>query len=167
MSRYVPRTYNNRRLLRIIIGTIISTALAILILFVVLFFGLEELWLEWPYPEGDPVLQIPFLMENPPPRDEYREPSTIGFFIGAFFGAMQFLILSKFSEASASSKVSARTVFFVIFQFMLPFVVLLATTLLLPDGPLLVGVGMLTALLLLAVGEYIFRRSKHKKKKQQ
>ena len=55
--RFVPRTYNNRRLLRIILGTAITMALAAVILFVLLFFALEPYWV-------DGSLQIPWLSEE-------------------------------------------------------------------------------------------------------
>ncbi|MCL2409912.1 MAG: hypothetical protein FWC96_09960 [Oscillospiraceae bacterium] len=60
MRRYVPKTYKNRRALRVIIGAIVAAALAALILFIVLFFSLWDYFdgehLHWP-PErtGDPV----------------------------------------------------------------------------------------------------------------
>ena len=38
MPRYVPKTYNNRRVLRIILGTVITIALSTVILFLILFF---------------------------------------------------------------------------------------------------------------------------------
>jgi len=38
MSRYVPNTYNNRRVLRVILGTVITLALSTVILFLILFF---------------------------------------------------------------------------------------------------------------------------------
>jgi len=41
MPRYVPKTYNNRRALRIILGTVIALALLLVILFLVLFFILN------------------------------------------------------------------------------------------------------------------------------
>jgi len=44
MHRYVPKTYNNRRLLRIILATITTVALAVVILFLLLFFILEQYW---------------------------------------------------------------------------------------------------------------------------
>ena len=55
--RYVPKTYNNRRLLRIIFGTVVSVALAAVILFVLLFFALEPFWV-------DGSLRIPWLTEE-------------------------------------------------------------------------------------------------------
>ena len=59
--RYVPKTYNNRRLLRIIIGTLISVALAAVILFVLLFYALQQYW-HWDGEEGR--LDIPWLAED-------------------------------------------------------------------------------------------------------
>ena len=61
MARYVPRTYNNRRLLRIIIGTIVSVVLAITVLFVVLFFSLKPYFIT--YEDGTQRLEIPWLMQ--------------------------------------------------------------------------------------------------------
>ena len=56
--RYVPKTYNNRRLLRIIIGTVVSAALTAVILFLLLFFVLENYYV-------DGRLEIPWLVEEP------------------------------------------------------------------------------------------------------
>ena len=56
-KRYVPRTYNNRRLIRLIIGTVTSVALAAVILFLLLFFGLKQY-------EHDGKLEIPWLVEE-------------------------------------------------------------------------------------------------------
>ena len=60
--RYVPKTYNNRRLLRVIFGTVVSAALAAVILFILLFFALENYWV-------DGRLEIPWLMEEPAQTD--------------------------------------------------------------------------------------------------
>jgi len=57
--RYVPKTYNNRRVLRIILGTIISVALAVVISFLLLFFILDENY--W----DDGRLNIPWLTDEP------------------------------------------------------------------------------------------------------
>lgn len=56
-KRYVPKTYNNRRFLRIILGTIISLAVAAVVLFLLLFFGLRRY-------EVDGRLEIPWLMDE-------------------------------------------------------------------------------------------------------
>ena len=40
-KRYVPKTYNNRRLLRIVLGTLVSVIVAVVVLFLLLFFILE------------------------------------------------------------------------------------------------------------------------------
>jgi len=69
MPRYVPNTYNNRRVLRIILGTITTIALSAVILFLLLFFLLQRY-------ENDGRLEIPWLTEEttpattPPPEDE-------------------------------------------------------------------------------------------------
>jgi len=60
MPRYVPKTYNNRRALRIILGTVVSLLLLLVILFLVLFFILGN------YVE-DGQLNIPWLLEEPVP----------------------------------------------------------------------------------------------------
>ena len=57
MPRYVPKTYNNRRLLRVIFVTIISAAIAALILFLLLFFVLENYYI-------DGRIDIPWLNEE-------------------------------------------------------------------------------------------------------
>ena len=153
MARYVPRTYNNRRLLRIIIGIILSSAIALAFLFVALFFGLQGHLVSTP---DGPVLEIPFLMEDPPPIDEERTPSLFGFFIGAASGCAQFWMLSKFYGQAATRKRSISTVIFVFSQFLLPFILLLSTMMILTDGAMLVGIGMLAALLLCYVGERLY-----------
>jgi len=62
-KRFVPKTYNNRRLLRIIIGTVTSVALAAVIIFLVLFFVLSNFVNEMG------VLEIPWLIDVTPPTD--------------------------------------------------------------------------------------------------
>ena len=56
-KRYVPKTYNNRRALRIIFGTVVSLAVAAVVLFLLLFFGLRR------YEVGG-KLEIPWLMDD-------------------------------------------------------------------------------------------------------
>jgi hypothetical protein len=60
MPRYVPKTYNNRRVLRIIIGTVITIALSAVILFLILFFIFEGYFI-------DGQLEIPLLTEEASP----------------------------------------------------------------------------------------------------
>jgi len=60
--RYVPKTYNNRRLLRVILITVISVALSALILFLLLFFVLESYYI-------DGRLHIPWLLDEFAPPD--------------------------------------------------------------------------------------------------
>jgi len=58
--RYVPKTYNNRRLLRIIFGTVISAALTAVILFLLLFFVFENY-----YDRVEGRIDIPWLADEP------------------------------------------------------------------------------------------------------
>ena len=46
MGRYVPKTYNNRRVLRFILGIIIFLVLAAVVIFLLLFFGLENYFID-------------------------------------------------------------------------------------------------------------------------
>ena len=69
MPRYVPKTYNNRRGLRIIISTIVTLALSLVILFLILFFVFAG------YVGEDGQLDIPWLTEDvapitPTPSDD-------------------------------------------------------------------------------------------------
>ena len=57
-KRYVPKTYNNRRALRVLFGTIVSLAVAAVVLFLLLFFGLRH------YDVGGGKLEIPWLMDD-------------------------------------------------------------------------------------------------------
>jgi len=59
MPRYVPKTYNNRRVLRVIIGLFISIVLLIIIVFLILFFVFSRYVV-------DGRLEIPWL-DDPPP----------------------------------------------------------------------------------------------------
>jgi len=58
MSRYVPKTYNNRRVLRIILGTVTTLALSVVILFLILFFVFQRYVV-------DGQLVIPGLLDEP------------------------------------------------------------------------------------------------------
>lgn len=70
--RYVPKTYNNRRFLRIITGAIITLVLSVIIIFLVLFFYLQAFVV-------DGQLQIPLLSEEtstpPTPPTVTQEPA--------------------------------------------------------------------------------------------
>ena len=63
MARYVPKTYNNRRILRMLIRIVTSVALVAAILFVSLFFWLKDKYVKY-YPDGTIRLEIPFLMDE-------------------------------------------------------------------------------------------------------
>jgi len=62
MGRYVPKTYNNRRLLRIIFRTAVAILLVVLITFVALFFGLRYYFV--PGEGGTGSLDIPWLTQE-------------------------------------------------------------------------------------------------------
>ena len=51
-KRYVPKTYNNRRALRIILWVIVSVAVAAVVIFLLLFFVLKDYWVngQWNLP---------------------------------------------------------------------------------------------------------------------
>ena len=63
MARYVPKTYNNRRVLRIIVRTVVVVSLAVVVLFVVLFFRLKSYIVYSPI-DGTLRLEIPWLSDN-------------------------------------------------------------------------------------------------------
>ena len=60
MRRYVPKTYNNHRALRIIIRAVVAVSLATVVLFISLFFGLTKYKVT--DEDGTTRLEIPFLM---------------------------------------------------------------------------------------------------------
>ena len=68
MARYVPKTYYNRRILRMLIRIVASVALAAVILFISLFFWLKEKYAQLG-PDGTIRLEIPFLMDNAQTED--------------------------------------------------------------------------------------------------
>jgi len=71
MARYVPKTYNNRRGLRIIIGAVTTIALSVVILFLILFFLFQGYVVEG-------RLEIPWLLEEtstaPLPAADEEQP---------------------------------------------------------------------------------------------
>ena len=88
MARYVPKTYNNRRLLRLIVGAVITIALSVVILFLILFFIFNQyavdgrLEIPWliedtvrPSPPTDSS-DIPFDESSESPSDESYDPSS-------------------------------------------------------------------------------------------
>ena len=70
MGRYVPKTYKNRRVLRFILGAIIFIALAAVILFLLLFFVLENYFV-------DGKLDIPWLVDEASSPIELYQPAEI------------------------------------------------------------------------------------------
>ena len=66
-KRYVAKTYNNRRLLRVALGATVSIALAAVVLFILLFFWLQIY--QVPSIDGGIKLEIPWLMDDVPLTD--------------------------------------------------------------------------------------------------
>ena len=66
VKRYVPKTYNNRRVLRILIRTVVAVFVILIIVFVSLFFGLRKYVVY--SADGMIRLEIPFLMDETPPE---------------------------------------------------------------------------------------------------
>jgi len=65
--RYVPKTYNNKRILRIIIRTFVAVLLAVVVAFIALFFSMRNYIIY--NPDGTLKLELPWLTEEqaPPP----------------------------------------------------------------------------------------------------
>jgi len=75
MARYVPKTYNNRRGLRLIIGAVTTIALSVVILFLILFLIFQRYVV-------DGQLEIPWLFDEtataPPPvsdEEHFEDPA--------------------------------------------------------------------------------------------
>ena len=62
MSRYVPKTYYNQRIIRIIVRVVITVSLAVVIIFIALFFSLKNYVVY--NPDGTLRLEIPWLMDE-------------------------------------------------------------------------------------------------------
>ena len=151
MGRYVPKTYNNRRILRIIVRTIISVFFAAIILFILLFFGLRQ------YEEytADGVrLEIPFLMDEPIAEEEGTRSSLLGFILGAITGAVQYRLLSKYG-AVTSGVLNRKTALITTAQFMMPIIVLLLIAFLLQGDLAWAALGMAVSLIILALRRFI------------
>ena len=67
MRRFVPKTYHNRRFLRIIFRIVVFFTLSVLILFIALFFLLKPYFVT--HEDGTQKLEIPWLMDETPPQD--------------------------------------------------------------------------------------------------
>ena len=71
MARYVPKTYNNRRMFRIIFRAVVAVSLAVLVLFIVLFFWLQSYIVYSPI-DGTLRLEIPWLADYQESSDMQR-----------------------------------------------------------------------------------------------
>ena len=63
MRRYVPKTYHNRRFLRIIFRTVVFVFLSFLVLFIVLFFLFKPYFIT--HEDGTQKLELPWLVDEP------------------------------------------------------------------------------------------------------
>lgn len=80
-----------------------------------------------------------------------------GLIIGAASGAIQFLILSKFTRAVTGGTLSVKSALFGVLQFFLPLIVLLGCALLFPKGLMWSGIGMAATLIACALVSFILR----------
>ena len=79
----------------------------------------------------------------------------VGLIIGVASGALQFLMLAKFTKAVTGGGLSKRAVLFGISQFFLPLVVLLACAFLLTDALLWAAAGMAAVLILGSFAKFL------------
>ena len=84
----------------------------------------------------------------------------IGFMIGVISGAMQFIMLSKFTSSVTSASFNKKTVIFAVIQFLLPLVVLVGCAFLIEGGLLWAAVGMSASLMLCAVTRFFLSNRK-------
>jgi len=70
--------------------------------------------------------------------------------MGAVSGVLQFWLLAKFALSVSRNKFGKKTALFVVFQFFLPFVVLICCALLLPEHLMWTGIGMAASLVICA-----------------
>ena len=153
MGRYVPKTYNNRRILRIIVRTIISVVFVSVILFILLFFGLRQY--EVPVEGGGIRLEIPFLMDDPSAAEEGTSSSLLGFILGAITGFIQYRLLSRLPGIVASGVFNRKTALIAIAQLLSPPVVILLIAYLLRGSLLWTVIGIFLSLGVLALRQFI------------
>ena len=84
----------------------------------------------------------------------------LGFFIGAASGAVQFLLLSKFTAAITGGSVDNKAVILAVSQLFLPLIVLLGCALLHLGSLLWAGVGMAASLVICAAARFLFSLKK-------
>ena len=142
MGRYVPKTYNNRRVLRIILRLIITVTLTAVILFILLFFGLRQYEV---HTEDGIRLEIPFLMDNPP-TDAGTRSAMLGFIIGVAAGAIQIHIFSKAKAAVTGGKFDRKSILLLVAQLVAPLVLMVVAALLLRGDILWSGIGIVVSL---------------------
>ena len=142
MGRYVPKTYNNRRILRIIYRLIITIALAAVILFILLFFGLRQYEV---HTEDGIRLEIPLLMDDPPAEEGARS-AMLGFILGVATGAAQLRLFSRVKAAAADSMADRKAVAILAAQLLIPLVLMVVAALLLYGDLLWSGIGLVVSI---------------------
>jgi len=84
----------------------------------------------------------------------------IGLIIGIVSGAVQFLMLAKFTSSVTGESFSKKTAFFAVFQFVLPIIVLVGCALLIEGSLLWSAIGMTATLMLCAFIRFILSNKK-------
>ena len=128
MGRYVPKTYNNRRILRIIYRLIITVILVAVTLFILLFFGLRQYEV---HTEDGIKLEIPFLMDNPPSDGQDTQSALLGFVLGVITAVIQLRLYSAIKAHFAEGKPDRKTILILAAQLLAPLILLVIAALLL------------------------------------
>ena len=84
----------------------------------------------------------------------------IGLVIGIVSGAVQFLMLAKFTSSVTGESFNRKTAFFAVFQFVLPIIVLVGCALLIEGSLLWAAIGMTATLMLCAFARFILSNKK-------
>ena len=84
----------------------------------------------------------------------------IGLIIGIVSGAVQFLMLAKFTSSVTGESFNKKTALFAVFQFALPIIVLVGCALLIEGSLLWAAIGMTGMLMLCAFVRFILTSKK-------
>ena len=84
----------------------------------------------------------------------------LGLIIGIASGAVQFLMLAKFTSSVTGGSFNKKTALFAVFQFALPFAVLVFCALFIQGGLLWAAIGMTASLMLSAFIRFIINTKK-------
>ena len=84
----------------------------------------------------------------------------IGLLLGAVSGAVQFLLLSKFTSSVTGGEFNAKAALFGVFQFFIPVAVLTVCAFLFRDGLVWAGIGMAAVLVAGALFRFVSHNCK-------